>query len=85
MRFSYYSLVTPTGFEPISSEPESEILSIELRSQSRHAPCGTLRVQIYVFSFEIFSNWARNWIVISSCIRYSTLLIREQNSPPLGS
>lgn len=31
--FSDLSLmVTPTGFEPISSEPESEILSIELGS-----------------------------------------------------
>lgn len=28
---SYSLLVTPAGFEPISSEPESEILSIELR------------------------------------------------------
>lgn len=26
------ALVTPAGFEPISSEPESDILSIELRS-----------------------------------------------------
>lgn len=26
--------VIPTGFEPISSEPESEILSIELRDQN---------------------------------------------------
>jgi hypothetical protein len=35
--FSDLSLmVTPTGFEPISSEPESEILSIELGGLSIH-------------------------------------------------
>ena len=32
------ALVIPTGFEPISSEPESEILSIELRDQNFISP-----------------------------------------------
>ena len=34
--------VTPSGFEPKSSEPESEILSIEL--WSRYLDCYTIRL-----------------------------------------
>ena len=55
-----FFLVTPTGFEPISSEPESDILSIELRSRPDNKPCGELRVQIYVFSFISLSSFVKN-------------------------
>lgn len=41
--------VTPTGFEPISSEPESEILSIELWGPIYYANIENIFIPISLF------------------------------------
>ena len=55
--------VFPKGFEPLSSEPESEILSIELRER------GCKDIQI----FEINMDKDNNFLASSSWSKYILL------------